>query len=67
MEQKFIELTPHLLNIISLYARNFTYAQIADELGISPDTVATHMKKVTGALNLPMHSIIYALAKAGVI
>jgi len=67
MEQRYLNLTLRRLEILRLYARGLTYEQVGDELGISRNTVATQMKLMTGTLNLPMHSIICALAKAGLI
>lgn len=41
-----VRLTGRELDVLSLIARGCTYSQVADRLGISAHTVATHIKNL---------------------
>ncbi len=55
------------LKVIKLIALNNTMEEIAVTMFISPQTARTHRSNLTKKCELPMHCIIYWLAKANVI
>ena len=55
-------LTQREIDVLRLIARGYTYAGIAERLGISPHTVATHIKKTYRKLGV--HSGVAAAMRA---
>ena len=41
-----VSLTPRETDVLRALARGRTYVQVADELGVSPNTVASHVKNL---------------------
>jgi DNA-binding NarL/FixJ family response regulator len=56
------DLTPHEVRLLQLLTEGHNYRTAAAELGVSPNTVAFHMKHVYGKLHV--HSKSEAVAKA---
>ena len=62
------KLSPREIDVLRLMARGFTYAGVAERLGLSPHTVASHVKKLYRKLGV--HSVgaaVMRAAKLGVI
>jgi DNA-binding NarL/FixJ family response regulator len=57
------ELSPREVEILNAIARGFSYAEIADNLGITFSTVHTHLKRIYG--KLAVHSKTQAVFEAG--
>jgi len=56
------ELSPREVEILNAIARGFSYAEIADNLGITFSTVHTHLKRIYG--KLAVHSKTQAVFEA---
>lgn len=52
LQSVFPELSKKQLEIVTLYAHGTTYEAIADICNISVETVRSHLKRTTKALNL---------------
>jgi len=58
-----VRLTPREVEVLRLIARGFSsYARAAQHLGVSPHTVASHIKKLYGKLGV--HSAGAAVMRA---
>jgi DNA-binding CsgD family transcriptional regulator len=57
-----LRLTAREADVLRLIARGYTYARAADKLGLSPHTVATHIKKIYRKLGV--HSAVAAAMRA---
>lgn len=57
-----VRLTPREVEVLRLIARGFSYARAAEHLGVSPHTVASHIKKLYGKLGV--HSAGAAVMRA---
>jgi DNA-binding NarL/FixJ family response regulator len=57
------ELSPREAEILNAISRGFSYAEIADNLGITFSTVHTHLKRIYG--KLAVHSKTQAVFEAG--
>lgn len=55
-------LTKREIDVLRLIARGDTYAQVAQRLGMSPHTVASHIKKIYRKLGV--HSAVAAVMRA---
>jgi DNA-binding CsgD family transcriptional regulator len=47
-----VRLTPREVEVLRLIARGFSYARAAQHLGVSPHTVASHIKKLYAKLGV---------------
>jgi DNA-binding NarL/FixJ family response regulator len=56
------KLTPRELSVLQSLAKGNSYKMVADELGISIETVRTHIKRIYEKLHV--HSVAEAIAKA---
>jgi DNA-binding CsgD family transcriptional regulator len=56
-----LRLTAREADVLRLIARGYTYARAADKLGLSPHTVATHIKKIYRKLGV--HSAVAAVMR----
>lgn len=55
-------LTPRELDVLQLIARGCTYSRVGERLGVSPNTVATHIKNAYRKLEV--HSAAAAVMRA---
>lgn len=55
-------LTPREVDVLQLIAHGSTYSQVGDQLGVSPNTVATHIKNAYRKLDV--HSAGAAVMRA---
>jgi len=55
-------LTPRELSVVRLLGSGFSYEQVAEELGISPHTVVTHIKNLYRKLDV--HTAAVAVMRA---
>jgi DNA-binding CsgD family transcriptional regulator len=55
-------LTPRELSVVRLLGSGFSYEQVAEELGISPHTVVTHIKNLYRKLEV--HTAAAAVMRA---
>ena len=55
-------LTPREIDVLQLIARGCTYARVGDRLGVSPHTVAAHIKNAYRKLEV--HSAAAAVMRA---
>jgi DNA-binding CsgD family transcriptional regulator len=62
-----IHLTPRATEILMRKARGKTLKEIADELGISRETVNQHIDIATNNGNFPLQSVINAADEAGLL
>jgi DNA-binding CsgD family transcriptional regulator len=63
-----VRLTAREIEVLRLIARGYSYARAAQRLGLSPHTVASHIKKLYGKLGV--HSAgaaVMRAAKLGII
>ena len=60
--QKNVQLTVREAQVLRLIARGCTYSQVADRLGMSAHTVATHVKNMYRKLDV--HSAAAAVMRA---
>jgi len=59
---RLVRLTPREADVIGLIARGCTYSQVAERLGVSAHTVATHIKNAYRKLEV--HSAAAAVMRA---
>jgi LuxR family transcriptional regulator, maltose regulon positive regulatory protein len=57
-----VQLTQRETQVVRLLARGRTYVQVADELGMSANTVGTHVKNAY--LKLDVHNAASAVVRA---
>ena len=57
-----VRLTERETDVLRLIARGYTYARAAERLGLSPHTVASHIKKIYRKLGV--HSAVAAVMRA---
>ena len=57
-----VRLTPREMEVLRLLARGYTYARVADRLGVSPHTIATYIK--SSYQKLDVHSAGAAVMRA---
>ena len=57
-----MKLSPREIDVLRLMGRGFTYAGTAERLGLSPHTVASHVKKAYRKLGV--HSVGAAVMRA---
>ena len=60
--KKAVTLTPRELSVVRLLGRGCSYGQVAEQLGISPHTVVTHIKNVYRKLEV--HTAAAAVMRA---
>jgi DNA-binding CsgD family transcriptional regulator len=59
---RIVLLTPRETDVVGLIARGCTYSQVAERLGVSAHTVATHIKNAYRKLEV--HSAAAAVMRA---
>jgi DNA-binding CsgD family transcriptional regulator len=59
---RIVRLTPRETDVVGLIARGCTYSQVAERLGVSAHTVATHIKNAYRKLEV--HSAAAAVMRA---
>jgi DNA-binding CsgD family transcriptional regulator len=59
---RIVRLTPREADVVGLIARGCTYSQVAERLGVSAHTVATHIKNAYRKLEV--HSAAAAVMRA---
>ena len=52
VEDSTIHLSPREQEVVTLLAQGYSYAQIASQLGISENTLKTHIKRIYSKLNV---------------
>lgn len=52
IEEPQTQLSPRELEVVAGLAQGYTYAQIAGQLGITENTLKTHIKRVYSKLNV---------------
>lgn len=57
-----VRLTAREIDVLRLIARGYSYARTAQRLGLSPHTVASHIKKIYRKLGV--HSAVAAAMRA---
>jgi DNA-binding CsgD family transcriptional regulator len=57
-----VRLTPREADVLRLLARGATYSQVSDRFGVSPNTVASHVKNIYRKLEV--HSARAAVWRA---